>query len=329
MKRSLILLVVALMVIPGKAQYYPSQSLEIPVKPMDPYWHRGNLFQHLDVGLSLGTSGFGIEVASPICQYAQVRVGYELMPHFKKQKGIDVLVGGQTSHQYDGIGNRKETNYDKARELMYSETGLDMYDHVNFTGRFTMQNFKLLVDVFPMKENKNLHVTVGFYWGPSEIANFQNDSGYDGTVACITAYNKKYYEASDGDEIKSYGPAGVNGGIYKDDIKDADGKVIHSAGSNYLLTGGNQGSIKVSVKTNSFKPYLGVGYTSIFTKKRKDIKWAANAGVMFWGGTPSMYTPDGINMTKDLKYEGWGTVSLISKMIVYPTISFRVVKNIF
>ena len=41
MKRSLILLVIALMVIPVKAQYYPSQSIEKPVRPMDPYWHTG------------------------------------------------------------------------------------------------------------------------------------------------------------------------------------------------------------------------------------------------------------------------------------------------
>ena len=105
--------------------------------------------------------------------------------------------------------------------------------------------------------------------------------------------------------------------------------MIHKAGSNYLLTGGNKGTINVAVKTNSIKPYLGVGYASIFTKKRPDIKWAVTGGVMFWGGTPSMYTPDGINMTKDLKYEGWGTVSLISKLQVYPTIGFRVIKNIF
>ena len=50
---------------------------------------------------------------------------------------------------------------------------------------------------------------------------------------------------------------------------------------------------------------------------------------MFWGGTPSMYTPDGINMTKDLNNEGWSTVSLLSKLQVYPTIGFRVIKNIF
>ena len=328
MKRSLILLVIALMVIPVKAQYYPSQSIEKPVRPMDPYWHTGNLFQHLDVALSMGTSGIGIEVASPICKYAQVRMGYEIMPHFKKHKDNDVLVGGQTSHQYDKIGNRKETNYDKARDMMYREAGLDMYDHVNFTGRFTMQNFKFLVDVFPLEDNKKLHFTVGFYWGPSEIADYKNDSGYDGTVACITAYNTRYANAAASDEIKQYGPAGVNGGIFKNDIKDASGNVIHKAGSNYLLTGGDKGTINVAVKTNSIKPYLGVGYASIFTKKRPDIKWAVTGGVMFWGGTPSMYTADGINMTKDLKYEGWGTVSLISKLKVYPTIGFRVIKNI-
>ena len=45
MKRSLILLIVAWMVIPGMAQYIPSQSVETPAPKKDSYWHYGNLFE--------------------------------------------------------------------------------------------------------------------------------------------------------------------------------------------------------------------------------------------------------------------------------------------
>ena len=47
MKRSLILLIVALLVIPGKAQYIPSLGVERPAPKKDGYWHYGNTFEHL------------------------------------------------------------------------------------------------------------------------------------------------------------------------------------------------------------------------------------------------------------------------------------------
>ena len=94
------------------------------------------------------------------------------------------------------------------------------------------------------------------------------------------------------------------------------------------MTGGDQGTISIPVTSNSFKPYLGVGYTSQLLKKRKDIKFAVTGGVMFWGGTPSMYTPDGINITKDINHKDWSSVNLISKLKVYPTIGIRIIKNI-
>ena len=83
--------------LPGKSQYIPSQPFDKPVKDHSgEYWHWGNTFQHLDVALSLGTSGIGIELAAPVCEFAQVRLGYELMPHFKKSLSADLMIGSIT-----------------------------------------------------------------------------------------------------------------------------------------------------------------------------------------------------------------------------------------
>jgi hypothetical protein len=53
---------------------------------------------------------------------------------------------------------------------------------------------------------------------------------------------------------------------------------------------------------------------------------------MFWGGAPSLYTADGVNLVKDVKgIEGkaGNYVSLMSKLKAYPTIGVRIIKNIF
>lgn len=320
-KRCLVLLAGALVVHVANAQYVPAMSVDKKVKVPEKsgYWHRGNTFEHLDVALSLGVTGIGIEVASPICEIAQVRVGYEFMPHFRKSLSADLMIGNQECLQYDENGDRIETNYDKVRNMMYDETGYDMKSYVDFTSRITMNNFKFLVDIFPLPDNKKLHATIGFYWGPSEVSRIESNSSSYATLYCVSAYNKKYEKAAADDEIKSYGSSGFKMGTF-------------DSGSQYKMTPGDKGSINIPVKTNSFKPYIGVGYEAAFSKKRDDLKFAVTGGVLFWGGKPSMVTPDGLNLTEnvsDIPGKIGSYVNFVSFLKVCPTVSFRFIKNIF
>ena len=332
MKRSLVLLVVALMVIPGKAQYIPSMSVDKPAPKKDGYWHYGNTFEHLDVSLGFGTTGIGIELASPICQFAQLRIGYEYMPPYRRSMSSELQIGSEKSNQYDNYGNRIESNFDKVRELMYQKTGYDMMDHIDMTGRLTMNNFKLLVDVFPLSDNKNLHVTVGFYWGPSQIAKIESNDNSNATMMCVNTYNRMYREAKDGDEIKNFGEAGFLMGKYASDRRNADGEVVVKQGSDYKMQPDGTGKVLIPIKTNAFKPYLGIGYQAKLLKKREDWKFGITGGLIFWGGTPSMYTSDGINLAKDVNDISGKTgdyVSLMTKLKAAPMINIRIIKNIF
>ena len=274
------------------AQYIPSVPLEQRVKESSAdYWHWGNTFKHLDLALSLGTSGIGIEVASPICEFAQVRIGYDLMPHFRKKLTSGLMIGKEKPYKYDKDGYRVESNYDKVREMMYQKTGYDMKDHIDMTGKLTMQNFKFLVDIFPLSGNKNLHVTLGVYWGT----------------------------------------AGYLMGQFTKDTKLPDGTTVKS-GDNYKMTGGSEGKVLISAETNSIKPYIGVGYEGVLSKKRRDIKFAVTGGLMFWGGAPSLYTAEGVNLVKDvsgIEGKAGSYVKLMSKLKAYPTIGVRIIKNIF
>ena len=48
--------------------------------PVSQYWKEHDIFQHLDLSVTLGTTGIGIDVASPVTEWAQLRLGYEFMP---------------------------------------------------------------------------------------------------------------------------------------------------------------------------------------------------------------------------------------------------------
>lgn len=326
-KRCLAIVAAVLFTQAVSAQYIPAMTpgkkQKVPEKAG--YWHRSNTFQHMDLSLSLGTTGIGLDIAMPLCEYAQVRVGYELMPHFKKHISADVMVGDEKSLQYDVNGNRIETNYERARNLIYGLYGYDMMPTIDMTSRITMNNFKFLVDIFPLSDNKKLHATIGFYWGPSQFSKIEHDDASTATLQAVSAYNKLYNAAVSGtgdpalDYIKDYGSAGFPMGKKND-------------GTNYRMTPGDKGAISIPVKANAFKPYVGIGYESAFSKKHEDLKFAVTGGLMFWGGTPSMVTPDGVNLTEDvsdISGDMGSYVNFVSKLKAFPVISFRFIKNLF
>ena len=96
--------------------------------PVLQYWKEHDIFQHLDASVTLGTTGIGIDVASPVTEWAQLRLGYEFMPHFTKRMPFDMTINGQPARSYDEEGNRQETRFDKLKNFMYSYTGYDIED---------------------------------------------------------------------------------------------------------------------------------------------------------------------------------------------------------
>lgn len=346
--------------------------------PVFQYWKEHNIFQHLDVSVTAGTTGIGIDVASPVTDWAQLRLGYEFMPRFTKRMGFDMTINGQPARSYDEDGNRQETRFDKMRNFMYSFTGYDIDDHVEMIGKPTLNNFKFLVDVFPFKDNqkwKNLHFTAGFYWGPSKFAEAVNST--EAMVSLVSAgiYNKMYESAKNGDlflisfdpeQFPSLAGAGIEMnekvrakflelgdigfvvGYFSHDITDSEGNVIVSKMTEdnkprpYIVSPDEDGMVRVSANSNSFKPYLGFGYGGNLLKKRDDWKISFDCGAMFWGGTPNLVVYHGLKVS-NISYRDVsliddvenidgqvGTyVDLFKAFKVFPVLSLRITKRIF
>ena len=328
-------------------------------------WFKENkVFQNLDVSVTAGTTGIGIDVASKIGDYVQLRAGYEFMPRFNTSILFPVEVGGEPAELYDEFGNRIESRFDRLSKVLTEVTGFQVADKVDMLGKPTVNNFKFLVDVFPFKQNKHWHVTAGFYWGPSQFAYAENSTQAMTSLVAVGLYNSMYYHAINDlpiyegatvitekmrDKFISYGRMGFPigeftrdiYGYYSQDVYDDYGDIIHHAGDYGLLYSKGEifnlepdvdGMVKVRAKANSFKPYLGFGYGGRLLKNRDDWKVSFDAGAMFWGGTPDLYTHDGINLTKDVtnvtgKVGDW--VDFIGGLKVYPVLSVRFTKTIF
>ena len=324
--------------------------------PVFQYWKEHNILQHVDLSLTAGTSGIGFDVASAVGNYVQVRAGYEFMPRFEKTFKFNLTVGGEPARQYDSDGNRIITRFDKMKELLYQFTGFDIEDHIDMVGTPTMNNFKFMVDVMPLKENKHWHITAGFFWGPSQFAKAENSTEAMVSLLSVGMYNSMYEKAVDGkplidlsalgyegisigpelqekinEKIISYGRLGFALGTFKHDVVDNKG-VLHQAGERYILEPDDDCMIRVKAKSNSFKPYLGFGYSGRLVKNRDDWKVSFDAGAMFWGGTPDLIVHDGINLTKDVENIGGQVgdyVDILKAFKVYPVLTLRITKNIF
>ncbi len=310
------------------------------------WFKRNQVFQNLDVSVVAGTTGIGIDVASKIGSSVQLRAGYDYMPRFHKSIYFPVEVGGEPAKKYDANGNRVESNFDKLSKMLHDLTGFNVDDEIEMVGKPTVNNFKFLVDVFPFR-NKHWHVSAGFYWGPSQFAYAENSTRAMTSLLAVSMYNQIYEKCVADEPIISIEGDGTpqNPGMnvflteaYRQRIVNYGRMGFHvgdkkGTGEPYIMEAdAESGMVKVRAKSNSFKPYLGFGYGGKLMKSRDDWQVSFDAGMMFWGGTPSLITHDGTNLTKDVenisgKVGDW--VDFLGGIKVYPVLQVRFTKTIF
>lgn len=119
-----------------------------------------NVFNHLSVGLNVGTPGIGIDVAMPICTYVQVRAGVSFMPDIKFTTDLDITPP--------------------------AVVGYYIPDEIEVEGKVGFTNGKLLFDVYPFKRS-SFHITAGAYFGSSKPVKAYNKE--DGVLQGVSDYN--------------------------------------------------------------------------------------------------------------------------------------------
>ena len=100
------------------------------------------VFNHLAIGAEVGTTGIGLELATPLTHYVTFRTGFTVMPSFSFKDDVN----------YTLDGNRNE---------------------VKMKGTTNISDFKLLADLYPFKNN-SFHLTAGFYAGRPNLVEFKN-----------------------------------------------------------------------------------------------------------------------------------------------------------
>ncbi len=302
------------------------------------------VFTTLELAANIGTTGLGLEIASPMTKWTKLRVGFDYLPQFT------IPMNFEMSSYVDGKVSDK---FEKIQDLMYSLSGMTIDQEINMESKPTMATFRLLVDVYPFKNNRHWHFTAGFFVGGKSVGKSINKITEMPSLLALNMYDRLYqtitsdefldkvqddphflYEltgisALDGEFLSYYtavelqdkmlamGKLGVHVGDYR---LDENGNPVP-----YMMMPDKDGTVSAKAKVNRFRPYLGFGYGGALSN---DGKWEASfdAGVQFWGGAPKVTTHDGtvLNNLTNLRGKVGSYMDIMKAIPVYPTIDFRI-----
>ena len=314
-----------------------------------------NIFNHLDLSITAGTTGVGFDLTTPIGNYVKLRAGFSAMPRFDMPTTYKIQVGDDAT--------KSKSKFETIATRLEPTLGKKVDSKVDAIRQFTMWNGNVLVDVYPFKQNKHWRFTGGFYLGPSQVAEAYNTTESMPTLMAVNLYNATYDKLhgvpakelknvqiidlgddlkgymSEGDMLKimqqkfdKYGRMGVKMGTYRRDILDEEGNVIHKEGEEYFMEPDEDCMVKASMQVNRFKPYVGFGYEGRLVKGDDRYHISFDCGLMFWGGTPELKTHDGTDLihdVRDVPGRIGSNVRFIEKFKAFPVLNIRLTRKLF
>lgn len=314
--------------------------------------HESNMLNHLDVGVNVGTTGLGLNIAMPVSDWVRVRAGFSYMPRFNVPLTFHIASYAEGS----GVQSINE-KFATMQAVLKQFSGMTVDETVSMNTKCTMVDFNFMVDVYPLKNDRRWRVTAGFLWGRSKIGHAENTIKDMSSLVSLNFYNRLYdyftqrrflSEPLYGDmyidpdmgfalksKFESYGRLGIHLGEFNDGVV-LDGKDV--SGQPYMMEPNEDGMVIADMFVDNFKPYIGLGYDTEVGRGGK-FRFGVDAGVVFWGGRPDLithpntnYGNESVDMINDLHSIGGKVgdyVDITKAFVVYPNIGVHLAYRIF
>ena len=117
-----------------------------------------DIFNHLGLGVGVGTTGIIVEAGTTITPWVQLRAGVNIMPKFKIKTSLDLEEYGVSDFDY-GYYPRPDIR------------------EIDVEGKLTNTLGHVVFDVFPFGKKSSFHVSVGGYFGGNKIITAYNTNG--------------------------------------------------------------------------------------------------------------------------------------------------------
>ena len=285
-----------------------------------------NIFTHLDLGITLGTEGIALDLAAPIGDYVQMRLGFSYMPRFEMKASFQAQIGDEP------VSSDK---FEKMSSLMYELTGYQVDQYIDMVATPTFWNGKLLFDVFPFKE-KRWFFTAGIYVGPGRVARAYNTTEDMPSLMAMSMYNNIYDKVLNEEPIITYNGSGIELPPAFNEKILSYGRIsvplgtYRATGEQYRMVPNEEGMVKAEVIANIVRPYVGFGYRLPISQDQKTM-FSFNAGVLCWGD-PKFVTHDGTDLVHDVEGIGGKVgnyVKLVTAAKVFPILNVTFSRRLF
>lgn len=161
-------------------------------------WQKKGFFTDLEVGVTAGTTGLGFDISTPLSEWTRLHVGGTFMPKVDYNASFSAEMGEGLSQSV------QDSRFEKMKDVMQSFMGVTPQRYVDMEATLHMNHFKLLVDVFPFKNNRHWYVTAGVYIGNGDIVTMRNTPESMNSLVAMKAYNNMYANAVAGRALITY-----------------------------------------------------------------------------------------------------------------------------
>lgn len=254
-------------------------------------------FSNLSAGIEIGTTGLGLEIATPLSSHFIVRGGLSILPYNYNYK-FNVNV---TQSILDRIDEAVVDNPDVVPILQ--QHGLptkaeDISRDISANAILKMINGQLLFNYYPWAKGA-FHLTAGVYFGSGNV---------------IDVKGKMDEAAKVLDVLKDYA-----------DVDLFNESYIVDESKGYQLSGKDITGVHGYLKVNPVKPYFGFGFGRAIPNGRIGVNMDIGA---YYQGTPSI-TCDSKNIQKMIDDELNNFSSVLKHTAFYPVLSFQLYVKIF
>ena len=223
-----------------------------------------------------------------------------ITPYVGIRAGVDIVPSFKVNTTLD-----TDFNLDNNASAVVNYGQYNIPEEIDVEAKPSLTTGHVLIDFFPFPNSSSFRITAGAYFGSDKIVKLYNKD--DGALSGINAANRTLIGAGLADATTHENMIGL-------------------ALGDYFLTPDDNGNVEARIKVSSFRPYLGIGFGRAVPKKRIGCQF--DLGVQFWG-KPEVYLQDAKLTKEDVNGDGGDVIKTISKISVYPNISFRLVGRLF
>lgn len=264
------------------------------------------IFNHMGIGISVGTTALGINVSTVLTPYLGIRGGVNVWPMFKL--GHHLRLGFEEgTRDLEGCKVHLAEINEKLSDADWVPPTISDLMEVKVRVLPKLTAGHLLIDYYPFPKHSSFHLTAGAHIGTGTVVSIKNR--YEGILMPITLWNK----AMENPDVQPL-------------VEQYDLRRIGIKLGDYFIAPDEDGDINARIRVSAFRPYLGLGFGRSVPHKRIGCQF--DLGVQFWG-SPKVIVNGEVLQPEKAGDELDDVLSIVSRITIFPVINFRLVGRLF